>query len=282
MNIINELFRSNNIVYHYTKIQTAYEHILDLDRIKLSERKTSNDPIENITIPNISTSFYGYEKTKYAETELIDKVREFILNKTKNAKQSCFCLNDLNPEFDNAEVVPFKYYGFLKPRMWEQYGDNYNGICLAFDLEKLKEKNKSIYSKQVKYIDYELFHSNSKNIDTVNLHNKGIEKYCHEYYEIIKRQSLLKHLDYSGENEYRFISFTENEKFISIKDCLKAIVISERNISPFAREWVNTYAEKNNIELFFISWYDTGFGLMSKKESDDMSKWVKDSIISKR
>ena len=244
MNIINELFRSNNIVYHYTKIQTAYEHILDLDRIKLSERKTSNDPIENITIPNISTSFYGYEKTKYAETELIDKVREFILNKTKNAKQSCFCLNDLNPEFDNAEVVPFKYYGFLEPRMWEQYGDNYNGICLAFDLEKLKEKNKSIYSKQVKYIDYELFHSNSKNIDTVNLHNKGIEKYCQEYYEIIKRQSLLKHLDYSGENEYRFISFTENEKFISIKDCLKAIVISERNISPFAREWVNTYAEK--------------------------------------
>lgn len=42
-------------------------------------------------------------------------------------------------------IKPEEFYGFLKPRMWDQYGNDYNGVCLAFSLDALKRKEKTSY-----------------------------------------------------------------------------------------------------------------------------------------
>lgn len=249
-----ELFNSENIVYHYTKIQTAIEHILYDKRLKLSNRKTSNDPIESIT-PIITNYIYNNIS---ASEEKQGLVTEFILNKIKNAKQLCLCQNNLDIKIDNTTSIPYEYYGFLKPRMWDQYGDNYNGICLAFDLSLLKNSNPNIIADIINYINYDDFHKNSHNIDSTKLSQTNVDLYCEEYLSVLKDICYRKHSDYSGEDEYRFLSFNENEKFLNIENSLKAIIISNRKLSRFAKEWLIEYSEKNNIEVFFIDWENTG------------------------
>ena len=185
-------------------------------------------------------------------------VTEFILNKIKNAKQLCLCQNNLEIKIDNTTSIPYEYYGFLKPRMWDQYGDNYNGICLAFDLNLLKKNNPNIYDNKIDYINYDTFYKNSFNIDSTKLSETNVDSYCKEYLAILKKNCFRKHSDYLGENEYRFLSFNENEKFLNIKNSLKAIIISSRKLSKFAKEWLIDYSEKNDIEVFFIDWKNTG------------------------
>jgi hypothetical protein len=267
MNLIKvegiELFNSENIVYHYTKIQTSIEYILYDNKLKLSSRKTSNDPIENIINPPITNYIHNNISASVDDQAKVDK---FILNKIKNAKQLCLCQNSLNIKTDNTTPITYEYYGFLKPRMWDQYGDSYNGICLAFDLNLLKNNNPNIYAEKVDYINYDTFHRNNLNIDSTKLSETNVDSYCEEYLHVIKDISFRKHSDYSGENEYRFLSFNENEKFINIKNSLKAIIISERKLSQFAKEWLIEYSKKNNIEIFFINWTNSGVRITTMKD----------------
>jgi hypothetical protein len=258
-----ELFNSENIVYHYTKIQTAIEYILYEKRLKLSTRKTSNDPIENLTTPSITTNIYNNVSAPVHDQA---KVTEFIENKIKNAKQLCLCQNNLDIKTDSTTSIPYEYYGFLKPRMWDQYGDNYNGICLAFDLNLLKKNNPNIHAEKVDYINYDTFLRNNLNIDSTKLFETNVDLYCKEFLNVIKDISFRKHSDYSGENEYRFLSFNENEKFLNINNSLKAIIISERKLSPFAKKWLIKYSEDNNIEVFLIKWEISGVRITTMKD----------------
>ncbi len=279
MNKIDDIFNSNDIVYHYTKIQTAYEFILHTHQLRLSDRKKSNDPIENIMDRVIVQSFYGYPETKKASKEEGSKVAQFIFEKIQNSKQLCFCKNNENPELQKFMVLPSEYYGFLKPRMWDQYGDNYNGICLVFNREELKMNNPNIYSSDVEYIHYEEFYRNSNSIDLVKLHEIGFDEYCKFYFEEIRNNSFLKHTDYSGENEFRFVSFSGDETYLDIGSSLKAIILPQRNLSDFADEWFNQYANQKDIKLFYINWDNSGCRIQSnkdfQKDLDMVSKLVK-------
>lgn len=272
MQKINELFKSKNIIYHYTKSQTAFEYILYDNKLRFSKRKTSKDPIENIIDTNISNSFYGYDNTERADEESIENVRRFLKNKLKHINQLCFCQNNFDKEFEKISTAPYEYYGFFKPRMWDQYGDSYNGVCLAFDLEQLKINNPSFYSQSVNYSEYYPF---KNTIDIVKLQKQGIDEYCNDYFEKIKKNCFKKHIDYSGENEYRFISFAETDEFLDIKHSLKAIIISKNQISEFARKWFNEFASKNEIELYYISWSSSGINLMSRIDDENWEEWAK-------
>lgn len=258
MNRIDEIFDSNDIIYHYTKIQTAYEYILHTNKLKLSERKKSNDPLENIVDRVNTYSSYVHPNTKNASKEEGSKVAQFIFQKLENSKQLCFCKNNEDPELQNFMVKPSQYYGFLKPRMWDQYGDNYEGVCLAFDKKELKENNLGIYSKDVEYINYEEFHRNNYSIDLFKLHEVGFEEYIKIQSNKIRQNSFLKHKDYHGENEYRFVSFKDEEIFLDIGNSLKAIILPQRNLTDFKDKWFNDYGTENSVKVFYINWNDIG------------------------
>ncbi|PTX63606.1 Protein of unknown function (DUF2971) [Kordia periserrulae] len=272
MNRIDDIFNSDEIIYHYTKTQTAYEYILHTKKLKLSERKTSNDPIENIQNRVIALSSYGYEDTPVANAEDADYVKKFILNKIKNSRQLCFCKNNDNPELKKHLILPSEYYGFLKPRMWDQYGDKYKGVCLVFDKSELKSNNQHIFSKDVKYINYEEFFRKITNIDLNQLYAIGVDEYCNQYLKRIINFSFLKHKDYSGENEFRFLSFSNEDNYLNIGNSLKAIVVSRKELSEFANKWFIKYTRDNNIQLFYIDWDYDGFRLISKKDFDNQVK----------
>ncbi|SOU87109.1 conserved hypothetical protein [Tenacibaculum dicentrarchi] len=278
MNKISDIFNSDEIIYHYTKTQTAYECILHTNKLRLSDRKTSNDPIENVIDRGIVRSFYGHLDTKKASNETADKVSKYILGNIDNCKQLCFCKNNENPELQKFVVLPSEYYGFLKPRMWDQYGDKYNGVCLAFDKNTLKENNPDIYSNDVEYINYEEFFRNNMSIDLNNLYEIGLDEYCRNTLEKIKNASFLKHKDYSGENEYRFISFSNSETYLNIGNSLKAIIVSKRNLTDFAEKWLIEFTTKKKIKLFYIEWDNNGCHIQSKEDCDKSLEMVSNLI----
>ncbi|MFT6190598.1 MAG: hypothetical protein ACJAYY_002881 [Paraglaciecola sp.] len=210
------------------------------------------------------------------------KVTEFILNKVKNAKQLCLCQNNLEIKTKNRTSIPYEYYGFLKPRMWNQYGDNYNGICLAFDKNSLKNNNPNINSEKIEYINYDTFYKNSLNIDSTKLSITSLDLYCEEYFQVIKDISFRKHTDYSGENEYRFLSFNEDEKFLNIKNSLKAIIISDRKLSRFTKDGFIEYSVKNNIEVFIMEWTNTGVRITTLEDKKVINSLTKQLFINRK
>ncbi|WP_232122853.1 DUF2971 domain-containing protein [Tenacibaculum finnmarkense] len=277
-NKIDDIFNSDEIIYHYTKTQTVYEYILHTKKLRLSDRKTSNDPIESVIDRCIVKSFYGYLDTKKADNETADKVSKYILEKINNCKQLCFCKNNDNPELQKFMILPSEYYGFLKPRMWDQYGDKYNGVCLVFDKKILKENNPDTYSNDIEYINYEEFFRSNISIDLNNLYKIGLNEYCRDILEKIKNVSFLKHKDYSGENEYRFISFSNSETYLNIGNSLKAIIVSRKNLSNFADKRFIEFTTKNNIKLFYIKWDNSGYHIQSKEDYDKDLQMVSDLI----
>lgn len=274
---IPDIFKTDDVIYHYCSLSTAIQYILHEKRILLSPRKKSIDPIENIQIDrHINGSGYSNDR-KIATEEEGKKVVNFVTNIFKNAKQACFCMND--SEFDNRikqnneNVLLFsEYYGFLKPRMWDQYGDKYQGVCIVFSKSKL-EQNNNKQGKCIEYVDYSKINLQYKTPRLDDLYDKGFETYKLEYFKQIEQNFYRKHLDYAKENEFRFVSYSDAKAdYLDISESLLGIVASKLNLNDFSLKMLNKYAEEFNVDLLFISWDVDGVRIKTKKEIDESKK----------
>ena len=128
-------------------------------------------------------------------------------------------MNDQSGEFEGCAVKPYEYYVFLKPRMWEQYADNYQGVCLAFSRSELKnafkdnfQKPTEFYSQDIKYKKYNILELDSTGRSDLNeIRDVGFEKYEKGKMKLLKHTLFNKHIDYQGENEFRICSNSQNE-----------------------------------------------------------------------
>lgn len=254
--MIPEIFRQENIVYHYTKSQYVIEHILFKNQLRLSPRVNSIDPIENIE-PIILECSVDYEDNPVLDKKTGDQSIEKVKKKLANTKQLCFCMNDSPNNLKNNIDVPMEVYGFMKPRMWDQYGDHYKGVCLAFDLEKLK-KASNYDNDPINYMNYRDITWLDRYFDLNELHHKG-DDYCNEFLCKMNKVLFAKHKDYSQENEYRFLSQSENEfDYLDIKDSLMGIIVSPEENSEFAVKYLEKYSKNFSVELLYIFWRATG------------------------
>jgi len=267
---IPESFNSSDTIFHYCKLQTALEYILFDLKLRLSPRKHSIDPLEN-TDPFYNIISFGQDDTKKATNIEADKVRDFVISKLRMHKQACFCMNDTTNNYSEKLMLPYEYYGFLKPRMWNQYADNYKGICLAFSKNELM-KNKDLIYNQIEYLEYDSLDFNNS-IDLNSLKVKGLELYCADYFKKVEKTLFRKHIDYKGENEYRFSVYSENEyEYIDIKNCLIGIIVPESNLSKYSLKNINEYSTKYNVDLLYVQWHSDRLIITSKKEIEKLSK----------
>jgi hypothetical protein len=161
-------------VYHYCDSNTAIQYILHEKQIRLSNRRNSIDPIEN------KKPFISYLQTQNFDDEVKAsvsriKIRDLTLEKLANAKQLCLCMNDQSKYHNNENPqYRYEYYGFLKPRMWDQYADKYQGICLAFSLSALKENASDFKNGEIKYVDYNRFKLRHKSINVNEVEKMGL------------------------------------------------------------------------------------------------------------
>lgn len=256
---IPEIFQSKDIVYHYCSASTAIEHILHKGELRLSNRRQAIDPIENLS------PWFSYSGPQIEQGFTI---RDRAKTKIGNAKQLCFCLNDETRKNNYNPQFPFEYYGFFKPRMWDQYGDKYKGVCLAFSLAALQENSPIYRNENISYITYSDLRKKHKSIDNERILNIGLEEYWQAESKRIEKNMFHKHIDYKDENEYRFLSFSEKEyDYINITNALKGIIVS-KSVNDYQRQALNAYAFNNDIEMLTINWDPCGIHFERKKDFD--------------
>jgi len=253
-----ESLESKNIIFHYCTSLTAIEHILFKKELRLSPRKHSNDPIEK-TVFQIS---YGGEVTdKNFESRTKEKTEEIYQSLKKrniNVRQVCFCMNDTAVQ-KKSNPYPHEYFGFLKPRMWDQYGNNYEGVCLAFDkVEILKNRNIEL-KRKIGYVNFEEFGQDYLKIDQNEVDQYGVHV-CREFL-VNKLDKLFyrKHVDYKGENEYKVCSFTEKHyDYIDIERSIKAIICFPKLINDYCHMTLINYSKKLKVPLLYLSMDNDG------------------------
>ena len=200
----SSLLKSNNVsgdkisefVLLYSDVSTNWLLTGIGNMIKDESPNEFDLKIDDNTILYHYTSLSGFmgiigdETIRFSELKNSNDLRE-SLNKC-GYKYVCFCLGDKNRGFD-------------KPRMWAQYGDNNNGVCIGFNLSKL--------------IDF--------NIDKSIEHFRIVYKQAKDlkFGEYNSKESLrLKQIDWMQEKEYRFISNIEDGLYFN-KDCIDSIYL---------------------------------------------------------
>lgn len=256
-----------DLVFHYTKASTALEHILFEKRIRLSPRKNVIDPVEKKNtfgkwIDNLPADY-----DSALNHPIKDSITRMLLYEGqlhKSCKQVSFCKTVLSTTRIKDNL------GCVRPRMWDQYGDNYKGVCLIFSKKELMNENaeSKIIDKDVEYLDY-------KDLEKVKPQTIDYQKFIKNpnseermIKQNIEEAFFIKHNDYKDENEFRIISFDKNQQFVylSTKKSLKGILYSE-HCNEYTKEQLNKFQENqiHSIKLMSVRWTNSNFEIWNTK-----------------
>lgn len=260
-------FEEEKTLYHYTSIQTASEKIFPANRLRLSPLTSASDPMEQLP-PNPSVSCYGYDEDhkrlndKFDGKEIAKKINAFY----KSLRQLCLCRNspfDFDGQFTGV-FEPLDYFGFAKPRMWDQYGDQFKGVCIALSRSKLEEQLPSNYRLiNVEYSKNHLFRPNidTSSVDLNQIEKMGEQEYLDWKYESEIKKIGVKHSDYRDEDECKLIATTEKDyEYINITKCIQGIFFTN-GLNYIYEAYLKEKAEEYQIPLFQISIYRTGINV---------------------
>ncbi len=212
---------TDNPIFHFTSV-AGFKSIIDSKELWLTDTQYLNDYSEIVDgMKLVESCFDEYSKTEF-----------FKFVKQTEYQRIMFSL--IPSYVYRTFVFSFSEYGDSKTQ-WAEYGDNYSGISIGFDIKKLfyklmgmeyevnliinkkleiyKERllfGKVIYSKKRKE---ELLRSYiGEVIEIAESFNckKGKEDIYTEiftsmYYKLIKVLPLMKNEGFSDENEYRLI-----------------------------------------------------------------------------
>jgi len=295
MNI--DFFKSiykEDIIYHYTKASTAIDFILHNKQLRFNAARNSIDPIESRKASR-GTVYYGAIADKNIsrkQNQDTDELLVFVDNLERQFNQICFCQNHMGENFASKNYIAnFKgheeIFGFANVRMWDQYADKFTGVCIAFSKEKILSQNRKrldLLEDKVKYLTFqELLENKIGDIQGNHIENVGKEKYKEQLEQLAKQSFFYKHVDYSGENEYRVGTLYDKEKrsvetfrdelifdksiMLDISGCIEAIFISSFANDRQKRDLLE-YANSLNVEIIEMKWQHNSF------EPRNYRKWI--------
>ena len=266
---IKDILYSKDTLFHYTNFE-SFIKIFQSQELRFSKLNNFSDPSElkkfsfNMWHKGIfkpEDDFILRDGRKISQQEIdnfINKINIICLssnqqyynpdeNGTEKIREINSIIDELNiickyyTQFSEINYDIFRpHFGFDKFRMWEQYGQNHQGVCLVFDKNKLKNQEK-IKIENVHYVNN--FKEYTPNLDKSN------EK---ELYELLNQ----KQIDYKDENEVRIIlESKENDfKYLDIKDSLIGIIIGHNMHTEIEKNLFNVFEliGKNYFENIFI------------------------------
>jgi hypothetical protein len=262
MKLINPLLDNNAYLYHYTKSDTALNFILKNNTIKLNTFSDVNDPRESKAW-NISPFFNVEAKMEHDEHERIaNEVSSYL---KENAKLICFSKDNSEAKGELHSNAIFDR-GFSKPSMWNHYGDAYNGVCLMFNKQKLinifneQLEEKKLFHGPVTYTNDGIlpnFNGDPFVIDLLLVSNS--ESYLsaiHKHFNIWYKQLYLqKLLDWSNEDEYRWVYLDDNQDPLYLKygDALEAIAVGDTVDNEKYQEF-RKHCKDHSADIGQITW----------------------------
>lgn len=239
-----------NILYHYTKSENV-QLILANETLLMNTFNNTQDPIENK-----STTFLiccdDEEQEKY------NKKRQQLDAIKKRTKLVCFT-QDAEYHHEREAYFPF-IRGFLKSRMWNQYADNYKGVCICFDKKKVIAIVKStfpdalVFYTSVKYTNRAWMQRSVHEINKNNINENNLDF-------IKKRRKAYffsKLRDYRDEREFRIIVVSTKEiekKYIDISNAITSIYVGE-NCDAQTIEVVRDYCRNKQLKAHKLHWHE--------------------------
>ncbi len=291
INFFKDIY-NDDIIYHYTKASTAIDFILYNNQLRFNKARNSIDPIESRKAER-RTVYYDAEVDKHKSedhSQDVNELHNFLEDLEERFNLICFCKNRVGEDFASKYYVsPFEgheeLFGFTKLRMWDQYADEFSGVCIAFSKEKILSLNNEkfdLIEDDVKYLSFQELRL--KKIDDIqgnHLVNVGKEKYEKQLQQSARESFFYKHFDYSGENEYRIGTFFDKAKcsieiirdeiifdrtmMLDVSGCIVAIFVSsfanDRQKSDLLQ-----YANRLNVNIIEMRWQHNSFKPWNYKE----------------
>ena len=200
--------QTNLFLYYYTNPDTFFK-ILDNRCIKTSKYESVND-LDEANLDCLNGSLRRFEIENY-----IRKTCHFIS-----------FVQDYNKYHVTIE-------GTQHPRMWAQYAQNNEGVCLILNKKELVRRcrlvrgRNSVMIGKIRYRWSKYFDEESEVINTF-YDNLSIE-------DILKRYGkhifLTKHIDWEQEHEIRLCLMDNREKdMINIDGCIEGICLGNKFI----------------------------------------------------
>ncbi len=247
-----------SILYHYTKRDTALKDILWEDEFMLSPLAQTNDPKDSDP-RRFSISIDIEDDTAPDFLELGKEADQFVRD---GCHLGCFTLDRAESVSDSSTDSTRYGDGPLRARMWAQYADNHDGICLIFDQEALEDAVKTglgpddfINCKRVSYMQppevgsdpYELPLSKVRD-DFPGLMEKMFLIHQSQYF-------FEKNWDWESESEYRVLVKTKSDKPITfpIADCLEGICLGSRFPKVYNKSIIEL-SELRSVGIFQVGW----------------------------
>lgn len=252
-----ELLKNKNtdkFLYHYTSIETGLEHILESGQLMFSPLKNVNDPYEYKIDADLM-----YFKNSEETPNFNEYKKRFNEIATEDIKVACFSIDDekLLQKFSGHINIECGR-GYSKPSMWTQYADENRGICLIFERASFIEmvekhlKNSKFLSRNITYDNNISLEKDPFCIDLKDSVNKDIDILLTEHIDThINEIIFKKNLDWSNEQEYRFIVFDKEREniYLPYEESLKGIVLGDR----FPKTYINIL-KKYDYAIRRIKW----------------------------
>jgi Protein of unknown function (DUF2971) len=259
--------------FHYTT-RDSFGGILSGRKLRLSPYEKMRDPLENQ--PWNFTFFSGSGPTD--DAALIAKVKtqdRFKEAASKRIKKGCHLLSltiDAKPS-PGSEHELFSR-GWARARLWEQYAEKHQGVCLVFDRDRLvqhaggaafiRDRSADLYAGPVSYDDRGL----RKPIfdqHAVESEPDYLDEYIATHHEAL---FFRKTLDWETEHEYRFVAVSKLEPgscdapslSMDYGDALTHVIAGE-HLPGWQRVAVETACREIGAEALLIKWKNYRVGL---------------------
>lgn len=253
----------------------------------MTPRKNQRDPYEYAlgSLKSIPRHSEMRENDTYISGSEAQDASSEIASFYRRVRQTSFCKTTIPKSFH-----PFltDYYCFMKLRMWEQYGDLYQGCCLVIDRKKLAERNPQVYFRNVEYIPIDCFNKRliqmNVNVDSLRVEQQD---YVEQEKAIAIGRCILKAQGYEDEDEFRALILSNNEasdhESLNIEGCVMgiaffpyystiiceegkkdALVRLQSDIVSISKDW--------SLDIFRILVTDCGIRIETQKEHEEYLK----------
>jgi hypothetical protein len=274
------MFEPHNFVYHYTSSNTLTEKILPSMTLRMGSFQQLNDPREAKTWP---FKFYSRAPTgnRLFAATLFDQATKNITERTL-----VLCCTRDDPQLDKDTLDSATRSGFGHPRMWAQYADRHQGVCLVFDMQLLHETitdefgGEDLFWGPVQYLNTPArlnSHLPRGGYDLLYLEDYveyGLAKVMETHIRLFNRELFFtKHLDWRDEWEYRWVLRRNDSSpvFIPIRSCLRAVILGH-DCSEAVSEKIIEQCRTINVPVHRAHWQGWTLSLLPNALDDDYHK----------
>jgi hypothetical protein len=260
--IVYYLNAPDQYLYHYTKAEKLIGSILPNNSLRMSQLSQTNDPREtkNWTFGHWTRRAFTEESD--AEWEALEK--ESTLAKER-FKVVCFAT-------DTPNAVPWKVdhiweRGYCRPRMWAQYADNDEGVCLLFDRAEFRSRIQASLPAGTRIFETYVSYKNTSQaprldrtsafiLDYDALKTRGSEQTIATHVARYWKELFFeKASDWSHECEYRYLFWDHGNggHLVPFGTSLKGIVLGAE--FPEARlHELKPFSDRLNFDVWKMRW----------------------------